>query len=42
LKAPLAEDGAKMVRDAQRHDEGVGERAGAHDGRHDHVAEESR
>ena len=41
VEGALAEDGAEVVRQAQRHDEGVGDRADAHHGGDDDVADES-
>ncbi len=41
VEGPLAEDRAKMVRQPEGHHEGVGDRAGAHHGGHEHVAQEA-
>ncbi len=41
VERPLAEDRTEVVRQAEGDDEGVGDRPGAHDGRHHHVPGEA-
>jgi hypothetical protein len=40
-EGPFGEDGAEMVRQAEGDEESVGDRSGAENGSHDHIADEA-